>query len=188
MKKWIGVLCVASLLLFVPAVVADEDKGDSKADEKRVKIDDRTAEALERLFEESKSAKELYEQAVGYAIFDNTKVQFIVAGGGGTGVAIHKGTGDRTYMKMGTGGVGLGIGAKTYQVILMFNTENVFTKFVEKGWQADSQASAAAGSASAEVKASFHNGVAAFVQGKNGLIASADISGSKYWQSDLNEE
>jgi hypothetical protein len=35
----------------------------------------------------------LYEESVGYAVFDNTKVAFGVSGGGGSGVAVDKATG-----------------------------------------------------------------------------------------------
>jgi lipid-binding SYLF domain-containing protein len=46
---------------------------------------------------------------------------------------------------MGVVGVGLGLGAKKYQVVFLFQDEKTFTNFVEKGWQADATAQAAAG-------------------------------------------
>ena len=88
---------------------------------------------------------------------------------------------------MGTGGVGLGIGVKTYQVIMMFENEKVFKSFIDKGWQGDTQAGAAAGSKGVAVETTFHDGMAVFVRTKKGLMASADVSGTKYWKSDLND-
>ena len=78
-------------------------------------------------------------------------------GGGGSGVAVNKSSGARTYMKMGTAGVGFGIGAKSYQVIMFFENEKVFQNFVEKGWQADTQAGAAAGTKGAAAKHALFN-------------------------------
>ena len=83
---------------------------------------------------DSDSAKELYDKAIGYAVFDNTKAALGVSGGGGSGVAVDKASGTRTYMKLGTAGVGFGIGVKTYQVIMLFEKDKVFRSFVDKGW------------------------------------------------------
>ena len=189
MKTLLRALCVALLLVAVPMSLADEDKQDKqdKQAEKRSKIDERSNKILDEILGESADAKELHGKAMGYAVFDNTKVAFGISGGGGSGVAVVKSSGERTYMKMGSGGVGLGIGAKTYQVLMFFENAKVFENFLESGWQGDAQAGAAAGSAGAAAKTTFHNGMAVFVRTKKGLMASADVSGTKYWQSDLNE-
>ena len=131
--------------------------------------------------------RNLIENRIGYAIFDNTKAALGVSGGGGSGVAVDKTSEARTYMKMGTAGVGFGIGVKKYQVIMLFENEKVFSNFVDKGWQADTQAGAAAGTKGAAVESTFHDGMAVFVRTKKGLMASADVSGTKYWKSDLND-
>ena len=184
MKAVLRLACVALVLALVPAVsLADE----AKKTKKRGKIDTRSSKILNQVLGKSVKAKTLYDKAIAYAVFDNTKVAFGFSGGGGSGVAVNKSSGNRTYMKMGTGGVGLGIGVKTYQVIMLFENEKVFQNFVDNGWQADTQAGAAAGSAGAAAETTFHNGMAVFVRTKKGLMASADISGTKYWQSDLND-
>jgi lipid-binding SYLF domain-containing protein len=36
-------------------------------------------------------------------------------------------------MKMGTGGVGLGLGGQNYQVVFLFQDEKTFANFVENG-------------------------------------------------------
>jgi len=186
MKKrtWVAVAVCLALIVSAPAVLA---QGDDKKSKKRGKIDARSSEVLDQVLGESANAKELYEKAMGYAVFDNTKVALGVSGGGGSGVAVNKSTSTRTYMKMGTAGVGFGIGAKKYQVIMLFENEKVFQNFVEKGWQADAQAGAAAGTKGAAAKTTFHDGIAVFVRTKKGLMASADVSGTKYWKSDLND-
>ena len=190
MKSLTSISCILLLIFSASAVLAEEGGESSrkaeKAATKRARIDEREKNALDRLFRESSTAKELAGKAVGHAVFDNTKMQFIVSAGGGTGVAVHR-SGKRTYMNMGTGGIGLGIGVKTFQVVFLFETDKAFNGFVEKGWQADAQAGAAAGTADATANTTFSNGLAVFVLSKKGLIASADVSGTKYWKDgDLN--
>jgi len=184
MRTILRLLCVALLLAAVP--VAADEEGDKQA-KKRGKIDARSSEILDEVLAESANAKKLFDAAIGYAVFDNTKAALGISGGGGSGVAVDKSAGTRTYMKMGTAGVGFGIGIKTYQVIMLFQNDKVFENFVEKGWQGDAQAGAAAGSEGVAVETTFHNGMAVFVRTKKGLMASADVSGTKYWKSDLND-
>jgi lipid-binding SYLF domain-containing protein len=172
------------LLVISSAAFGAEDK-DAK---KRAEIDAMADATMKELFEASESAKELYDKSVGYAVFSNVKIQFGISGGGGQGVAVSK-AGTRTYMKMGTAGVGFGIGGQKYQVVFLFQTEKSLKSFVEKGWQADTSAQAAAGDAAAGVAASFKEGIAYYQITEKGIIASADITGTKYWKNDdLNDK
>ena len=82
-------------------------------DAKRAKIDETAQQALDELFTKSVKAETLFEKAYGWAVFDNLKVAVILSGGGGNGVAVDKESGERTYMKMGTAGIGLGLGGQT---------------------------------------------------------------------------
>jgi lipid-binding SYLF domain-containing protein len=150
---------------------------------KAAKIDEAADEALEELFAEKVKAKELYEKSYGWAVFDNLKLAFGFSGGGGNGVAVRKDNGERTYMKMGTGGVGVGLGIAEYQVVFLFEDPQTFDNFVEKGWQADAGATAAAGTSAAEAKTNFVNGLAIYQLTEKGLMANADIAGTKYWKN-----
>ena len=177
---WILALAILSGAFAIPASADDA--------EDRAEIDAMADATMKELFEASSDAKTLFDKAVGYAVFSNVKVQLGISGGGGKGVAVSK-SGARTYMKMGTGGVGLGIGAQKYQVIFLFQTEKSLESFVDKGWQADTSAQAAAGDAAAGAAASFKDGIAYYQITEKGLIASADITGTKYWKDDdLNEK
>ena len=158
-----------------------------KQDAKRAKIDETADEALAELLGESEKAKELYDKAEGWAVFDNLKIAFLVSGGGGNGVAVSS-AGERTYMKMGTGGVGLGIGGQKYQVVFLFQDTTTFQNFVDNGWQADASAQAAAGTAGVGATTDFVNGIAVFQMTEKGLMASVDVSGTRYWKNKkLNE-
>jgi lipid-binding SYLF domain-containing protein len=178
-KGRIAVVVSLSLVLVASSTLASAKK-DS---EKRAEIDAMASKALQSVLSKSPAAKELYEKAVGYAAFENLKIALGVSGGGGSGVAVPK-SGKRVYMKMGTAGIGFGLGGQKYQVVFFFETEQAFKSFVDKGWQADTSAQASAGDKGANAGATFKNGVAVYQLTDKGLMASADISGTKYWKSD----
>ena len=183
-------ICVAVALFTTPFTLAEEEKTSTelKQESKRVAIDEVAEETLQELFAKNANAKSLYDKAIGWAVFDNTKVAFGISGGGGNGVAVSKTSGKKAYMKMGTGGVGLGIGVNKYQVVLFFESEKIHKNNNENGWQADAGATASAGKASADAKTNFVNGLAIYQLTEKGLMANADIAGTKYWLNDkLNE-
>ena len=187
MKKLLCVLLLAIVVAIAPAALADEGQSEKKKDdtaEKRQNIDSMAQEALDQVLEESANAKSLYEKAHGWAVFDNLKVALGISGGAGSGVAVNKASGKRTYMKMGTGGVGLGLGGQKYQVVFFFENEQAFNNFVDKGWKAEAGAQAAAGTEGANVATGFSNGMAIYQITDKGLMASADVSGTKYWKND----
>jgi lipid-binding SYLF domain-containing protein len=180
-------LLIAFVLLLPTTGVVAEDKDDDwkslKNESKRLKINEMADAALETVMNGNWKAEELFETAYGWAAFDNLKIAFILSGGGGNGMAIRKESGERTYMKMGTAGIGLGIGGQSYQVIFFFQDERTFHNFVEKGWKADASAQAAAGKDGVNATTGFVNGVAVWQITDKGLMASADISGTKYWKN-----
>ena len=190
MKKSVYRVAVAlttvALLMPVSTLVA-EDEGDwqdMKRESKRMKLDETAEEAMQALFAENAKAKELYDGSYGWAVFDNLKLAFGFSGGGGNGVAKAVESGQKTYMKMGTAGVGFGLGANKYQVIFLFQDSKTYDNFVNKGWQADAGATASAGTHAAEVKTDFVNGLAIYQITDKGLMAHADIAGTKYWKND----
>lgn len=191
MKNWIGgMVLLMFICTLIPGAVwaGSDEKGQMKAEHKREGTDLMAKETLTRLLEESSSAKKLFDKAYGYAVFSNLKVSLGITGGGGSGVAVNKETGERTYMNMGTGGLNLGLGAQKYQVVFFFQTEEPFRYFVDKGWKADASANAVAGTKGANVDAQFVNGMAVYQLTEAGLMLQADISGTKYWKNDkLNQ-
>jgi len=178
-------LCALMALILPSAdALAEDDWKSLKQESKRMKIDETAEETLQTLFADDEKAKALYDKAYGWAVFDNLKLAFGFSGGGGQGVAVAKESGERTYMKMGTVGVGLGLGANKYQIVFLFQDSQTFNNFVEKGWQADAGATAAAGTHAAEAKTDFTNGLAIYQLTEKGLMANVDIAGTKYWKND----
>src|SRR5690606_41503712 len=102
-------------------------------------------ETLAELREQNASAETLYEEAHGYAVFDTTKGGLIVTGAGGTGVAMEKDGGEPIFMHLGQAGIGLGAGLENYRLVLMFEDQETFDRFVSGQWDGSISAQASAG-------------------------------------------
>jgi lipid-binding SYLF domain-containing protein len=179
-----------TMLLFTAASVSAQEGAQSAQEDagsvtdRQLEIDTKAQATLDKLFAENADTRELYDRAAGYAVFTATKAGFLVTGGGGTGVAINKSSGQRTYMRMGTGGVGLGIGAQRYDLVIMFEDQPHLDRFIAGGWDASASAQAAAGSDGITFSSSFVGGVAFFQITDRGLMAQADVSGTRFWVID----
>ena len=163
---------------------------DASPDVTRAKLDAMADETLENLFATNPAARAQFDASAGYAVFDTRKATLLgVVAGFGKGVAVSKLTGARTYMNMGTGGVGLafGFGGFESQVVILFEDEPVFERFVVEGYDATAQAAGRAGEEGAEETMRFVDGRSIFVLGKNGWRVSATAAGTRYWAAaDLN--
>lgn len=133
---------LAALCLF-PALA--QAKGD--ADHERAKIREMRDEVLSEMFKLKPELKSRLKKAEGYAVFSNVGVNLPIASfAGGKGVVVEHGFfGDsETFMKMGSAGLGLGLGVKDFGAVFVFTTEEALKTFVEKGWDFSGQADAAA--------------------------------------------
>ena len=159
-------------------------QGDANVQERRQEIDRNAQATLDELLKTHDGVRDLYGRAAGYAVFTVTKGGFIVSGGGGNGVAVDKASGQRTYMRMGTGGIGLGIGGQRYGLVVLFENADRLGKFVAGGWDSSATAEAVAGQEGVAVRSSFIDGIALYQITEKGLMAHADVSGTKFWVND----
>ncbi len=174
----------------LPAEDAPKSEEDWKAMKKEAKQDQIYSiayDAVQQLLKENPKAKELFDKSYGWAAFDNLKLGFVISGSGGKGVAVNRKLGKKVYMGVGSAGIGLSFGGKKYQVIFLFQDSKTFSNFVNKGWEATADATAAAGKAGGGAQTNFVNGLAIYQIDTKGLMASVDISGTKYFRDkDLN--
>ena len=176
-------------LLILSVVLAGCSPGSKLTNaEKRQAIDTMAAETLQRLYTEKPSAKDEVKNAAGYAAFSNANVNIIFASaGGGYGVAVNNKTGEKTYMKMGSGGVGLGLGAKDYRQVLIFSNEDTLKKFIYSGWEFGGHADAAAKAGDKGGEASGEGMIGdtkVYAMTESGLALQATVTGTKYWKDD----
>ena len=156
--------------------------------EKKEAIDTMATENLQRLYTEKPSTKDEVKKASGYAAFSNANINIIFAsGGGGYGVVVDNATGKKTYMKMGSGGIGLGLGAKDYRQVMIFKTPETMNKFIESGWVFGGHADAAAKGKDKGGEASGEGAVGeakVYSMTEAGLALQATVAGTKYWKDD----
>jgi lipid-binding SYLF domain-containing protein len=176
-----------AFVLAAPGVALGADKTKEQAEVRKAGQD-----ALAAVYKVQPSAKKAIESAAGYAAFSNFGMKILVAGGGsGKGIAVNNKSKATTYMKMAEVQAGLGFGAKKFQVVWVFETEEALNNFVNSGWEFGGQATAAAKSGD---KGSAYQGAVAVSPGvwiyqvtDKGLALELTAKGTKYYKdSDLN--
>lgn len=181
--RWTRWFVIGMLVAKGPALAADRIEKVDRVQLERQAIDETANMTMDRLLSQSPQAKRLFDRSVGYAVFDDFKVAFLVSGGGGIGLAMDRATRTRTYMKMGTAGLGLGLGCQSYSVVFLFEDQETFRRFVDKGWNAGTTATAALWTKGSTAESTFTHGLAVYQLTNKGLMAHIDISGTKYWKS-----
>ncbi|HUH86182.1 MAG TPA: YSC84-related protein [Stellaceae bacterium] len=157
--------------------------------ERRAEINKRRADTLAKLYKVHPAARGRIAGAYGYAVFTNLGINLVlIAAAGGNGVAHDNKTGHDTYMKMVSGGVGLGLGVKDFRGIFVFTTQKAFHTFVDEGWEAGVQADAVAKAGKEgggiEGAISVAPGTYLYQLTENGLALEATIQGTKYFKDD----
>jgi len=191
MKHTAILLVMISILLSVTGCGPSQKK--YTLSERRQIIDDMANATLERLYIQKPAARQEVADAAGYAVFDNGNVYVIFASaGGGYGVVVDKATGRKTYMKMTSGGVGIGLGAKDYRLVAIFKNRQAVTEFVGSGWdlggQADATAKTGETGGGMGGDATVNPNFTLYTLTDTGLALQATLTGTRYWvDDDLNQ-
>jgi len=157
--------------------------------EQRAEVQKMRRATLERLYKVHPAARAAVQQAAGYAVFSNVGINLILlSAAGGSGVAHDNHSGKDTYMRMVSGGFGIGLGVKDFRGIFVFATTDKLEQFVNSGWEASAQADAAAkaGDKGGAVAGAITvaPGVSLYQLTENGLALQATIQGTKYFKND----
>jgi len=152
------------------------------------------ADTLKDLYKLQPAARAAIQKSSGYAVFDNMGTNLLVVSSArGEGIAVNAQTKQETFMKMVSGGVGLGAGVKDYSVIFAFQNAKAFANFLDSGWSGSSQSDAAAkaGKSGAQYSGATEvaPGVYVYQITKNGLALQVTLQGTKYYKDDdLNKK
>ena len=177
---------VVTLALLAPAALA---KG--TPDERRDDIRQMRDTVLTDLYKEKPELKARIKKAAGYAAFSNVGVNLLIASfAGGKGLVVDR-KGHETFMKMGSVGIGIGLGVKDFRGVFVFYDKDKLERFVAKGWDFSGQADATAKSdqkgGQLAGAGNITEGVELYQFTKNGLALQATLQGTKYWKDkDLN--
>jgi lipid-binding SYLF domain-containing protein len=164
-------------------------KAADSPEEKKAKIQQAATQTLQDLYKLQPSAQDAIQKAAGYAVFKNFGTNLLVVStASGAGVATNNQTKQQTYMKMISGGAGLGVGVKDFRVIFVFGTDKALDQFLNSGWSGSGQADAAAkaGTSGAAYSGAVEVAPDTYVYQitKNGLALQLTIQGTKYSKDD----
>jgi lipid-binding SYLF domain-containing protein len=163
------------------------------ADAKRTDAHRMRSETLAKLYTLYPDARERVAKAEGYGVFSNVGVNLILlSAGNGWGVVRDNKSGKDVYMKMLSGGIGLGLGVKDFRGVFVFTSRGALEDFIEHGWDSSGQADAAAksGDKGDAVAGAIDvaPGIRLYQITEHGLALQATIQGTKYWRdSELNQ-
>jgi lipid-binding SYLF domain-containing protein len=119
--------------------------------EKRAALDAMGAESVARLIEEQPEAEAVFDEAVGYAVFDVKLTKVPVFGaGGGTGVVVDHRDGSHSYVRVSRLDIGGGWGVRAFKMLIAISDEKVLDRAESGRWKFEAGAEAAVGGASAE--------------------------------------
>jgi lipid-binding SYLF domain-containing protein len=169
----------------VPAVTSSPSAAATAAE-----IRSRAEQALTQLYNQDEAARQYGRQAKGILVFPNiTKAGIGVGGSYGEGVLFVDGR-PVDYYSIGSGSLGLTLGAQSFSQVIMFMTDEALRNFrASKGWEAGVDGSIVAIKEGAAVKegtaasvgaAPSQDPVVGFILGQTGLMFDASFSGSKY--------
>ena len=182
--KRVRLLVLTALVLFSAIPIAAKSK-----EEKQAELRKKATATLERLYKARPSARGAVKSAAGYAVFNSGGVKILVAGGGrGKGIAVDNASQKIVYMKMREIQAGLGMGAKKFSTIFIFENKGALERFIDSGWEFGGQTTAAAktgeGGASLQGAASVSPGVWMYQLTDKGLALELTGKGTKYFKDD----
>ena len=182
MNRFTRFFCFAAIASVLAASVSHAKPS---IEEQRDKVREMRDSVLAELYEAKPEAKARIKKAAGYAVFSNVGINVVFASfAGGHGVVVDK-KGRETFMKMGSAGIGIGLGMKDFRGVFIFYDKDKLEDFVEKGWDFSAQADAAAKSnekgGQAGMAGNLAEGVEVYQFTKNGLALQATLQGTKYW-------
>ncbi len=142
-------------------------------------------DVLRELYAREPKAEGRIAKAEGYAVFSNVGISVVFASfAGGHGLVVDR-TGPETFMKMGSAGIGLGLGVKDFRAVFVFYDRKKLADFIKYGWDFSAQADAAAKSdtkgGQLSAAGSAQSGVEVYQFTENGVALQATLQGTKFW-------
>ncbi len=140
-------LIILSLLL----ITACSSMSVTERETKRNQLDEMAAAAIAGLVEQNAALQQKIDDSLGYSVANMkvTKVP-VVGAGGGEGVFVNKKTNKRIYFTVSRFDIGGGWGARSYKILLLFETQEMMDRLDKGTWEFQAGVEASAGTAAAE--------------------------------------
>jgi lipid-binding SYLF domain-containing protein len=180
--KFRSIMAMFAILAIMPLSANAASRAEQQASIQKMRTD-----VLTQLYRTQPGSEQEVRGAYGTAVFSNAGITaFFITAGYGYGVARNNKTGQDTYMQMGTGGLGLGLGVKDFRAVFLFRDEKAYRNFVNQGLDMSGHIDAAA---KAGTKGKAVTGAADVMPGvrlyqltETGLVLQATVNGTKYWK------
>ena len=210
MKMSLSRPLVFTLLLFalLPLIAACHTAKGATQAEKRTYVIRMKEDTLKELTRSKPELAPRIRSAAGYGVFSTMNAGiFIVTNGNGYGVVVNNRTREKTYMRMGELGAGVGMGVRQIRQVFIFHDEGSLESFLARGLElggdADatakmkkkgivvgSQAGVASGGASmglsgeagAAKRGATGTGIEIYELTNWGVALRANVTGKKYWK------
>jgi lipid-binding SYLF domain-containing protein len=150
-------------------------------------INARASLALEELYEESTTAKELGAAAKAFLVFPKlTRAGYGIGGEIGEGILRIDGE-TVAFYRSSSASVGWQFGIAQRSQVIMFMNQKALDKFSQSNdWKAGVDANLALGSIGGTIEGTSGNPTISFVFGDKGLMAGVSIEGSRFSKIDKN--
>jgi len=187
MKKLLTALTVLLCLLTASTVLA------ATPSEQRAQINALHDRTLKNLYVRYPHAQRVINNCYAYATLSNTGIKLGLFGDAhGRGIAINNYTGERVYLRMNEQSVGLGLGAKEYDLVFLINTRDAWDNFIagKIRFGASADASATDGVSGGAIDGAQYAapGVWVFQMTTKGVAVEATLKGTKiYADKKLNQ-
>ncbi|HSO84185.1 hypothetical protein [Thiocapsa sp.] len=152
-------------------------------EEQRAFVDGLAFGTLDRLFSTDPEIHALFDRSFGWAVFTVRQIAVGATAGYGYGLAMRRDETDRIYMKMATGGVGFsyGMGGFASELVILFEDEAAFSRFVELGFEVSAEARGSVSGEGGDVTKPFSRGVSVYRVTESGMRLEATLFGTRFW-------
>jgi len=189
------ILSLALVLVLFSGFWSGKNKKEIKESNRQERVEriKTSNDTLQLLYKYAPEARAMVLNSYGYATFSNLGINLVLLSAeGGKGMAHNNKTGINTYMNMGSGGLGFGLGIKDFRAVFLFENKRVYDNFVNYGWEANAQVDAAAKykdtGGSINAAETVASGIRLYKLTQSGLLLQATVQGTKYWKDkELNK-
>lgn len=141
------------------------------------------AESRDQFLRTVSGLEQQLKASAGYAVFPGVGQWGLLFGGGSFGRgAVYTGGGTQVgWAAVSNPSIGLQLGGQGVQMLLVFQTTEVFDDFKAGGLKGSASATAVGGESGASAVAAYSGGVALYTQAQKGLMAGASV-GLQYFR------
>jgi lipid-binding SYLF domain-containing protein len=189
MFRIVTLLCASCVIVAGSVGCQSDPKTASDKDSMQQELRTMERDTLNQLYSAVPGSEQAVKKAAGYAVFSNFGLKILVAGSGsGKGLAVDNKDGKVVYMRMAEVQAGLGMGAKKFRLVWVFDTNDKLNEFINSGWTMGGQATAAAKTSdkggAMQGAATVAPGVWVYQLTDAGLAAELTAKGTKYYKDE----